>query len=88
MPDSVNQTLAPLASPIFSGSGNWQSLGCFWISGSTLSVTLQNLDGGNLMANAIRVVQVNPTVFGYDSNGNVTSTTDALDSTTTAVSTT
>ena len=74
--DTINQQLAPLASPLY--SGGWQSLGCFWISGNTLSVQLINKDGGTLVAGSIRIVQVNPSVVAYDSNGNVTATTNAL----------
>ena len=56
----------------------WQSLGAFWISGTTLTVKLQNNDGNYLDADAVRVVQVTPTLFSYDANGNVVSTTNAL----------
>jgi RHS repeat-associated protein len=82
VPGTINQQIHPPANPVFNDTCGWQSLGIFWISGNWLSVTVQSNAGGFLDVDAIRVVQVNPTLVGYDANGNVTATTDALNQTT------
>lgn len=79
---NVNQQNSPLANPIFTDACGWLRLGVYWITGSTLTVELQNPYGGDLDADSIRVVQVDPTISTYDADGNVTATTNALDVTT------
>jgi RHS repeat-associated protein len=80
---NVNQTVSPPANPVFTDAG-WQSLGFFWISGSTLTVTLTGVDGGSgprVVADAVKIIEVSPTTSTFDLNGNALSTTDADDHT-------
>jgi len=75
----VNQKIAPPCSTVFTDTG-WLSLGRYYISGTTLTVKLTNSDGGNLIADAIRVIEVNQTSYAYDPQGNLQYVVNALGS--------
>ncbi len=78
---NVNQRFSPVDETI--GGTAWDRLGVFGGS-STLTVTLNHGTDGRMVADAVRIVEVGPTVkHTYDSRGNVISTADALQRTTT-----
>ena len=75
---TVNQKTSPSLSTVF-GGGGWYSLGRFFISGSALAVTLTGSGSGNLVADAVKIIEVTPTLYGYDAKGNLQYVTvDAL----------
>jgi len=75
----VNQKVVPPRSTVFTDTG-WLSLGRYYISGTTLTVKLTNSDGGSLIADAIRVIEVNQTSYAYDPQGNLQYVVNALGS--------
>ena len=80
-PNTVDQSVDPPANATFA-DGGWKSLGVFWLSGATLTVKLTGVDGAQLDADAVRIIQAAPSLFAYDADSNVVATTDALDHTT------
>jgi RHS repeat-associated protein len=73
---TVNEQTIPPPNATF-GNAGWLSLGTFYVASGTLSVVLSNEDSGNLIADAVRIVQVSPTFYGYDSVGNLLYQTNA-----------
>ena len=72
---SVNQQFAPLPNATFTDAW-WSSLGLFYVSSGTLTVNLTNGDSNyNLIADAVKIVEVTPTFYGYDAQGNLQYTT-------------
>ncbi len=67
---TVDQQSSPTPNATFSDAA-WQSLGWFYVSGTTLKIALANGGVGTLVADAVKIVQVTPSFTGYDSRGNV-----------------
>jgi len=69
---TVDQTLAPPAQGYFI-DGGWYSLGRFWITGTTpvLTLKLSGVANDQVIADAVRIVEVDQNGFGYDSQGNL-----------------
>ena len=67
---TVDQKTSPAQSKVFTDAG-WQSLGWFYVGGRMLVVKLTNGDGGTLVADGVKIVQVTPTITSYDSLGNM-----------------
>ncbi|MEX2139421.1 MAG: RHS repeat-associated core domain-containing protein [Pirellulales bacterium] len=77
----INQRFAPVPDAVDVGS-NWQQLGVY--SGtSSLTIALTSSTTGRVVADAVRIIEVGPTVkYGYDAQGNMTRQTDARGNTT------
>jgi RHS repeat-associated protein len=67
---AVDQVQGPPAQGFFTDAG-WYSLGRFWITGTTLTVRLSGVADSRVVADAIRVVEVDQNSYGYDSQGNL-----------------
>ena len=79
----IDQTVAPEDDLTESGT-TWQSLGIFTFSDGTASVELTDDADGQVVADAVRLIELGPTtVSTFNENGEVISTTDALGRTTT-----
>jgi uncharacterized delta-60 repeat protein/RHS repeat-associated protein len=79
-PVNVNQKASPPLNATFSDAG-WFSLGRFYVSPTnTLKVQVTNADSGQLVADGVKIIEVAPTVYQYDPQGNLQYVVDALGS--------